>query len=111
MTTIQSLAKPCLPAIKTKRRLQTLSYSGYEWQCLKFQSFVVNSLCLQAIASDADSGVLGQLSYSIVAGNDNQRFVINSTTADIMNAVKLDREVQESYTLTVQAIDSGPNKR
>ena len=65
----------------------------------------------QALASDIDSGSLGQLTYSIVSGNDGDRFEINSTTADVSNKVVLDRELQESYTLTVQAEDAGTNSR
>jgi protocadherin Fat 4 len=69
------------------------------------------SFIVKALASDVDSGSLGQITYSIVSGNDGDSFEINGTTADISNKKVLDRETQESYTLTIQAEDAGKNSR
>ena len=80
-----------------------------QWnECFCFKSLY---LCFQARASDLDSGVFGKLSYSIVGGNDDGRFYINSTTGNISNAMVLDREQQNLYNLVVEATDGGPNNR
>ncbi|XP_041483662.1 protocadherin-23-like [Lytechinus variegatus] len=56
------------------------------------------------IASDADSGVLGNISYSLI--NSSPKFVIDSSGV-ISTAASIDREDMDYYTLTVLAQDGG----
>lgn len=56
------------------------------------------------VATDRDSGVLGNISYSLV--DSSPKFVIDSTGL-INTAQTLDREVQDYYTLIVLARDGG----
>jgi protocadherin Fat 1/2/3 len=58
-------------------------------------------------ATDADSGINAQLSYSITSGNDQEVFNLNSTQGTLSVAGDLDRETTASYNLTVQAMDGG----
>lgn len=52
---------------------------------------------LQVFASDADSGPNGQIEYSIVSGNPNQAFVLDSVRGILATRVLLDREITPSY--------------
>ena len=55
------------------------------------------------IVSDADSAELTQLEYMIIEGNEEGRFIINSTTGDIVTAMDIDREDGGSiYNLTIE---------
>ncbi|XP_055033441.2 protocadherin Fat 4 [Misgurnus anguillicaudatus] len=66
---------------------------------------------LQVFASDADEGTNGQIRFSIVTGNVNSDFRIDSVTGVISVAKLLDRETQPSYSLVVQAADRGSSPR
>lgn len=48
-----------------------------------------------------------QFSYSIINGNNNNSFKIDSQTGEIETASMLDRETISMYTLTIGAIDTG----
>uniref|UniRef100_H3AQ83 FAT atypical cadherin 4 n=1 Tax=Latimeria chalumnae TaxID=7897 RepID=H3AQ83_LATCH len=62
---------------------------------------------VQVTASDADEGTNGQIRYTIISGNTNGEFRIDSVTGVISVAKPLDREMRPSYSLTVQAVDRG----
>ena len=62
-------------------------------------------------ADDADSGVLGEVSYSITGGNSNNNFAINSTSGMITVSGDIDREVISEYILTIRAQDGGSPAR
>lgn len=66
---------------------------------------------LQVFASDADEGTNGQIRFSIIGGNTNTDFRIDSVTGIISVAKQLDREVRSSYSLVVQAADRGSSPR
>ena len=57
-------------------------------------------------ASDSDIGSLGEVTYSITAGNPN-KFYIDSQSGVINLLTSLDREDSDIYTLTVKAVDGG----
>ena len=57
------------------------------------------------VVSSCVSGVNGQLMYSIVKGNKDDMFTINSETGELSVADALDRETMASYELHIQAID------
>ena len=48
-------------------------------------------------ASDADSGVNGQIDYSILSGNQNEAFIIDSVRGILATNTVLDREITSSY--------------
>ena len=58
-------------------------------------------------ADDADSGVLGQVSYSITSGNNEDTFIVNTTTGSVTVNSDIDREMSDTYTLGVMATDGG----
>ncbi|XP_076149286.1 protocadherin-23 [Alosa pseudoharengus] len=66
-----------------------------------------NTYVMQAFATDADSGVNGQLDYSIVSGNHNDAFIIDSMRGILATNTVLDREIVSSYKLVLQAVDRG----
>ncbi|XP_071288820.1 protocadherin-23 [Agelaius tricolor] len=59
------------------------------------------------VAKDPDEGRNGQVTYHILAGNENKAFVLDKITGLLTTAQFLDREVQERYSLTVMALDDG----
>ncbi|XP_066575944.1 protocadherin Fat 4 [Amia ocellicauda] len=66
---------------------------------------------VQVFASDADEGTNGQIRFSLIGGNANSDFRIDSVTGMISVARQLDREVRSSYSLVVQAADRGSSPR
>ena len=65
-------------------------------------TFVVN-----VSATDADSGMLGEVHYSIVGGNDTNLFSIATISGTITVNGDIDRESVSAVSLTVQAADLG----
>ncbi|XP_047222516.1 protocadherin-23 [Girardinichthys multiradiatus] len=61
----------------------------------------------QVFASDADSGENGQIEYSILSGNINEAFILDSVRGILATNVLLDREITPSYKLILQAADRG----
>ncbi|XP_042340233.1 protocadherin-23 [Plectropomus leopardus] len=68
---------------------------------------VHNTYIMQVFASDPDSGMNGQIEYSIVSGNPNEAFVLDSVRGILATNVLLDREITPSYKLVLQAADRG----
>ncbi|XP_068583246.1 protocadherin-23 [Cebidichthys violaceus] len=68
---------------------------------------VHNTYIMQVFASDADSGINGQIEYSIVSGNPSEAFVLDSVRGILATKVLLDREITPSYKLVLQAADRG----
>ena len=64
----------------------------------------IGASLLTVVASDADAGPNGQISYQLV---DTSVFIINETTGVVSTAASLDREVQPTYTFTVVTTDGG----
>ncbi|XP_018106636.1 protocadherin Fat 4 [Xenopus laevis] len=63
---------------------------------------------LRVSSSDVDEGNNGLISYSIVKGNEEKHFTIDSSTGQVALVGKLDYEATASYSLIIQAVDSGP---
>lgn len=57
-------------------------------------------------ATDKDIGANGVITYSIISGNNGNKFSIDSTTGKL-TAKTLDRETQARYELTISAYDHG----
>ncbi|XP_039751307.1 protein dachsous [Pararge aegeria] len=57
-------------------------------------------------ATDKDIGANGMITYSIISGNNGNKFSMDSTTGKL-TAKTLDRETQARYDLTISAYDHG----
>ncbi|CAK6972385.1 protocadherin-23 [Scomber scombrus] len=68
---------------------------------------VHNTYIMQVFASDADSGINGQIEFAIVSGNHNNAFILDSVRGILATNVLLDREITPSYKLVLQATDRG----
>lgn len=66
---------------------------------------------VQVFATDNDEGSNGQVRYTIINGNTNSDFRIDSVTGVITIAKPLDREKIVSYSLTIQSADRGSSPR
>nr|XP_021332170.1 protocadherin-23 isoform X1 [Danio rerio] len=64
-------------------------------------------IIVQVTTVDLDSEVNSAVSYSLLPGPGYELFRINSHTGHISTSVRLDREIQSTFTLRVQAEDSG----
>ncbi|XP_030127331.4 protocadherin-23 [Taeniopygia guttata] len=62
---------------------------------------------VQVFATDLDSGLNGETEYSIVSGNENATFLIDSARGILAANTGLDYETTSSYRLVVQAADKG----
>ncbi|XP_059674194.1 protocadherin-23, partial [Gavia stellata] len=62
---------------------------------------------IQVFATDLDSGLNGETEYSILSGNENATFLIDSAQGILATNTVLDHENTSSYRLVVQAADKG----
>ncbi|XP_042324434.1 protocadherin Fat 4 isoform X2 [Sceloporus undulatus] len=62
---------------------------------------------LRVSASDVDEGNNGLIHYSVIKGNEENQFTIDNSTGQVTLVGKLDHEATASYSLTIQAVDSG----
>ncbi|XP_049820796.1 fat-like cadherin-related tumor suppressor homolog isoform X5 [Aethina tumida] len=62
---------------------------------------------LQVIATDLDSGKNGEVTYSIIRGDNDNQFEIEETTGYLSVAKELDREAVSSYVIEILAKDNG----
>ena len=65
-----------------------------------------NTLVAKVTATDIDSGINAQLTYSITFGNQGNKFSINNK-GEVRTNQELDYEVQQSYTLKIKVQDGG----
>ena len=65
-----------------------------------------NTFVTMVTATDADTGVNAQLTYSIHSGNNDKRFTINDK-GEVKTTKKLNYEEKSSYTLGITAEDGG----
>ncbi len=70
---------------------------------------VVGTVIVTIVSTDADSGVHGDIRYSITGGNAQNHFSMEEYTGNVYVVAGLDREATDSYTLTVRATDSLPS--
>ncbi|XP_061440503.1 protocadherin-23 isoform X2 [Rhineura floridana] len=66
-----------------------------------------NTYIMQIYATDDDTGINGEIEYSVISGNTNEAFLIDSAQGIISTNTILDREDISSYRLVVQAVDKG----
>ncbi|XP_040597852.1 protocadherin beta-18-like [Mesocricetus auratus] len=69
----------------------------------------LNSLVIKVSATDLDTGVNGDISYSFsqVSGDVRKTFKIHPISGEVHLKALLDFEVIQSYTINIQAIDGG----
>ena len=69
----------------------------------------IGSSVSMVTATDADSGLNGDVRYSIVEGNIQDSFAINATSGEITVAADIDRDREQisSFRLTIRAEDLG----
>ncbi|XP_022108017.1 protocadherin Fat 1-like isoform X2 [Acanthaster planci] len=67
----------------------------------------VEDSIVQILATDADSGAYGEVTYSILRGDLFDQFTINEKNGLISVAAELDREQTSSYSLIIRASDGG----
>ncbi|XP_068177196.1 protocadherin-23 [Antennarius striatus] len=78
------------------------SYRTAVWEGQPHSTYI-----MQVFASDADSGMNGQIEYSILSGNLNEAFILDSVRGILATNVLLDREITPTYKLILQAVDRG----
>ncbi|XP_012862492.1 protocadherin Fat 4 [Echinops telfairi] len=62
---------------------------------------------LRVSASDVDEGNNGLIHYSVIKGNEERQFAIDSASGQVTLIGKLDYEATPAYSLVIQAVDSG----
>lgn len=68
-------------------------------------------LFLQVSATDADQGANSRVLYHIVDGNHDNAFVIEPPFSGLVKTnIVLDREIRDTYRLTVIATDEGTSQ-
>nr|XP_060628736.1 neural-cadherin-like [Anolis sagrei ordinatus] len=73
----------------------------------------IGTSVMQVLATDADSGLNGEVHYSILkdSSGDYQYFTIDSTSGVISTLASFDREKRSSYLVEVQSQDSSESAR
>ncbi|XP_077448375.1 protocadherin Fat 3 isoform X3 [Stigmatopora argus] len=82
-------------------------FTSTSYDAVAYESFPVGTSVLQVTALDKDSGINGQLTYTIQAGNTGGIFGIKNNTGLIFIAKDLDLYSLGFYTLTVRVTDGG----
>lgn len=85
----------------------TPSFDSPSYNVTVAEDVPVGSSFMRVIASDLDSGLDGELSYSL--SSDLHHFVIDPNTGLLFVTQHLDWEQEMSYTLQVTASDNSPN--
>ncbi|KAG8176879.1 hypothetical protein JTE90_007488 [Oedothorax gibbosus] len=85
------------------------TFEKNEYKVNVLESLSVNSQFLQVTATDMDTGNNARLTYKLSSnmGNDVSKFGIFPNSGFLYLKETLDREVLDSYTLTVTASDNG----
>lgn len=85
----------------------TPSFSEASYTFTLSEETVLNSVVLRLRATDPDLGNNATLMYTIVSGNTNNQFALQSSTGDLSSLKKLDYETTKLYTLVIQVADAG----
>ncbi|GFY64504.1 cadherin-89D [Trichonephila inaurata madagascariensis] len=78
-------------------------FIGAPYEAFIGESLPPGALVYQLQAKDPDSDTV--LEFSIVAGNDEGNFIVNSKTGQVLTAAVMDYEKKQSYDLLVQVSD------
>ncbi|KAG5837527.1 hypothetical protein ANANG_G00240250 [Anguilla anguilla] len=74
------------------------------YRCETLENSHAGPVC-EVSAADADSGIYGEVRYSILSGNVDNAFSIDSDTGVLGTVKILDREKISDYNLTIRATD------
>ncbi|XP_053270320.1 protocadherin-15 [Pleuronectes platessa] len=85
----------------------TPTFANVSYNVNLFTDMMPGETVLQLSAVDSDAGPNGQVTYRILAG-DQEHFIIGNSTGVISVAPGVDLAVGRSYALTVEAVDNGP---
>ncbi|CAM5108092.1 unnamed protein product [Eretmochelys imbricata] len=83
-------------------KFEQSSYKTSVWE-----GQIYNTYVMQIFAADLDSGLNGEIEYSILSGNENKTFLIDSTRGILATNAILNHEDISSYRLFVQVADRG----
>nr|XP_020476445.1 protocadherin Fat 1 isoform X3 [Monopterus albus] len=78
-----------------------------EYTATVFEDVAVGTQVLRVQAASRDTEANGEISYSIITGNEHGLFSIDPQTGDIFVIQPLDYEVSHEYYITVEATDGG----
>jgi len=67
----------------------------------------ISTTIMRVFATSRDTGVNAEISYSIVGGNEQGKFSVDSVSGILTIEEELDFEAVKEYMLTVQANDGG----
>ena len=85
--------------------LHSPEFSDGSTQVIIPENEPVNTFIIKLSASDRDAGINGILRYSIVDGNEEERFKIDDRSGRIFINKALDYDNENEYNLTIQAQD------
>ena len=77
------------------------------YDCSVAETADIGTVICTLTASDGDSGLDGEISYTIIGGNDNNAFAIDLKTGGIVLAGHIDYEMVQGHVILVQAADNG----
>ncbi|XP_021249506.1 protocadherin-23, partial [Numida meleagris] len=83
-------------------KFEQSSYKASVWEGQTPKTDVI-----QIFATDLDSGLNGETEYSILSGNENAAFLIDSAQGTLATNTVLNHEDTSSYRLVVQVADKG----
>ena len=86
-------------------------FTKSEYSATLLESVPRGSYVASLTALDEDTGVNAEIYYSIVSGNENRWFSIDSKSGLVVTESELDREKKGVVELKVQARDNGPNPK
>nr|XP_055052836.1 protocadherin Fat 4 isoform X1 [Misgurnus anguillicaudatus] len=81
-------------------------FTSTEYIAFISENAVIGSLVLQVRATDADSGIHGEITYSFIAGDWNL-FYLDATNGNVTTSEVFDFEQHQHFKLTVKATNIG----
>uniref|UniRef100_A0A3Q1I5G8 FAT atypical cadherin 1a n=1 Tax=Anabas testudineus TaxID=64144 RepID=A0A3Q1I5G8_ANATE len=78
-----------------------------EYTATMSEDIAVGTQVLRVQAASRDTEANGEISYSIISGNEHGLFSVDSRTGDIFVIEPLDYEVSHEYYITIEATDGG----
>ena len=77
-------------------------FSPQNYTVVLAESSKITQLVTHVFATDKDSGNNGKVLYRFKSGNNDNKFIIDSSTGIITLANQLDYETMQSYTLEIR---------
>lgn len=82
-------------------------FTALSYQVIVQESEPLGSAIVSVTAADNDSGPNGIVTYSIVSGNEENKFAIDAATGAVSVSNLLDFETVQKFTLNITATDMG----